>query len=228
MVANIVFSLGGSLIIPEGVISTKFLMDFKELIKNVVKQGNRAIIVTGGGSICRMYNDAAEKMAEPSETDLDLMGIAATKLNAELLRILFGEMSHKSIIKDPTQEFMLEKEVVMASGYKPGNSSDKVAVMLAKKFNSDYVINMTNIDMVYDADPKVNNEAKPIKEIAWNDFLSITGDKWSPGKNVPFDPVASKLARDNNINVAILNGNNLENISKFLNGQEFVGTLIKG
>ncbi len=226
MVSTKVFSLGGSLIVPEG-IDIKYLNKFRELILNYIEKGNRAIIVCGGGKTCREYNEAAKNLAHPSNYDLDKMGIATTKVNAELVKILFKDYSHEEIVEDPTARIETDKKIVVASGYKPGNSSDKVAVMLAEAFNASEVINMTNIDMVYDDDPKKNPEARPFEEIDFEKFLKIIGNEWEPGKNVPFDPVATKLAIENNTEIVIINGNNLKNLNYFLEGKSFMGTVIR-
>lgn len=220
-----VFSLGGSLIVPDA-IDTSFLKDFRQLILDFVAEGNKAIIICGGGSLCRKYNDAARDIIAVKDIDLDWMGIAMTRVNAELVRSIFGDSAYQYIIKDPTKDITTEKKIIVGGGYTPGNSSDKVAVMLADKLGAGTVINMTNIDKVYDSDPKIHKGAKPLDEISWDDFLGIIGDGWVPGKNVPFDPVASRLAKDKRIRVAILNGKRLDNLKAFISGKDFDGTMI--
>ncbi|MFW6450458.1 MAG: UMP kinase [Nanoarchaeota archaeon] len=220
---TIVFSLGGSLIVP-GKIDTDFLKKFRKFVRRL--DGYRVIIVTGGGALCRKYNDAAKTICSPTDYELDKMGIAATKINAELVRLLFEEEAYENIVSDPTKEIHTDKRIIVASGYKPGNSSDKVAVMLGIKFNAESVVNMTNIDVVYDSDPKENPGASPLDNVSWEEFLEITGTEWKPGKNVPFDPVASQLAKENNISVVIINGKDLENLENCINGKDFKGTLI--
>jgi uridylate kinase len=69
--------------------------------------------------------------------------------------------------------------------------------------------------------------AKPIGEISWADYRTMVGDVWKPGMNAPFDPIASKLAQDVGVTVKILNGKNLKNLALALDGQPFVGTMIK-
>jgi uridylate kinase len=54
----------------------------------------------------------------------------------------------------------------------------------------------------------------------------MVGDKWVPGMNAPFDPIASKLAESLNVTVKILNGKNLDNLAKALDGEAFTGTTI--
>jgi uridylate kinase len=116
---------------------------------------------------------------------------------------------------------------MLAAGWRPGFSTDYDAVILGKYFGAKRVINLSNIDYVCDKDPNKFPEAKIIKEISWDDFRKIVGDKWDPGMNAPFDPIASKIAQEAQMEVAILNGRKIKNLEKCLNGEKFRGTLIK-
>jgi len=78
---KIVISLGGSMIVPGGV-DTNFIIKFKNLVLDWVKKGKRFYIITGGGKTCRNYNDSLRNITNPSNEDLDWLGIAATRLNA--------------------------------------------------------------------------------------------------------------------------------------------------
>jgi uridylate kinase len=104
MQETIVISLGGSLIIPEN-IDIDFLRDFKSLILSQVKKGKKFVIITGGGKICRKYQDAAKELCSPSGIDLDWIGIASLKMNAELLRVVFGEYAHSEVVADLSKHF---------------------------------------------------------------------------------------------------------------------------
>jgi uridylate kinase len=85
---------------------------------------------------------------------------------------------------------------------------------------------MTNIDKVYTKDPKKFSDATPINAIGWKEYRKIIPTKWTPGMNVPFDPIASKLAQENDVTVKILNGKNLDNLALALDGKPFVGSTI--
>jgi uridylate kinase len=89
------------------------------------------------------------------------------------------------------------------------------------------VINMSNIDQVYNKDPNTHKDAKPIEKTSWAEFRKIVGDEWVPGMNAPFDPVAAKKAEALGIKVVVLNGENFENLEKCLNNKPFVGTTIE-
>jgi len=77
------------------------------------------------------------------------------------------------------------------------------------------VINLSNVDQVFDKDPKVFPDAKPLDKISWEDFRKMVGDEWTPGMNSPFDPIASQKAHELGVKVVVMNGKNFENIDKF-------------
>ena len=224
---NIVISLGGSLIVPDH-IDTEFLKSFVDFIKTKVEEGFRFVIVVGGGKTARRYQQALEEIVDPSHDDKDWIGIGATRINAELVRIAFGSsLVAKHIVVDPTIALDHTHKITVAAGWKPGWSTDYVSVVLAKQFGARKVINLSNIDYAYDMDPKKFPEAKKIESITWTNYRKIIPEDWNPGLSLPFDPIASKRAEEEGIEVAIMNGTNLENLDQYLQGEKFVGTLIK-
>jgi uridylate kinase len=222
----IVLSLGGSLIVPSK-IDTRFLSRFRKFIFDEVKKGKRFVMVCGGGKTSRNYSEAAKKLVNITPTELDLLGIEATKINAKLLHILFHEIAYPKIVNNPAKKIKnFKQSVLIASGWKPGFSTDYDAVMLAKQFNASRIINMSNIDYVYDKDPKKYKKAKRFKELTWKEYLSLIRTEWIPGANYPFDPIASKTARKNEMIVFVVNGKRLKNIKNLIDNKKFKGTTI--
>jgi len=88
------------------------------------------------------------------------------------------------------------------------------------------VINLANIEKIYTDDPKKDPNAKPIDSISWADFCEMTGDEWVPGKNIPFDPIASRHAAKIGLKVICAAGKNLANLKDILLGRPFIGTII--
>ena len=219
---TVVISLGGSIIVPEE-IDVPFVTAFKELLVNV--GDTRFIVICGGGRICRTYQDAAGQVGPASGNDLDWIGIRATRLNAELVRVGFGNEAYERVIHDPAEDMDTEKRIIIGAGFQPGSSTDLRAVQLAARMNAAEVINMSNIDYVYTADPKTDPTAEKIEAITWPDFRKLVGDTWDPGMNMPFDPVASREAEAHGLRVIII-GNDMENLRKVLMGEAFKGTTI--
>ena len=222
-----IISVGGSIIIPKTGFDIKFLKKFRELILSHVKKGIKFVLVVGGGATCRYYQENLSKVVKTKDIDLDWLGIYTTWYNAEFVRLLFGEFAYKEVVKNPTKKIKTNKAIIIAGGWEPGWSTDMDAVLLAKNFKANEVINLSNIDYVYDKDPKDFPDAKPLGEISWKDFKEIIGEKWSPGANKPFDPVASKLADELGLKVVIINGYKLENLENVLNNRPFIGTIIQ-
>ncbi|MDR0527092.1 MAG: UMP kinase [Spirochaetaceae bacterium] len=233
-----VISLGGSLIVPEQ-IGTTFIKEFIALIEALLAadESRKFIIVTGGGSTARRYQEAffeidgvrpeaaGQKKAELNDC-ADWIGIAATRLNAELIRQILRKHCSENVVYDPSEAFDFEGRVLVAAGWKPGFSSDNDAVILARKFGADTVINLSNIEKIYTGDPKRDPSAKPLDSISWREFRAMVGDAWVPGANLPFDPIASKLASESGIKVIFAAGHPIKNLENILLNKAFTGTTI--
>ena len=224
-----VLSLGGSLVVPNGGIDTRFLINFNAFIRNQVSSKKRRFFITvGGGAEARHYIKSGMEVLgqQLTSNDNDWLGIHATRLNAQLIRTIFQDIADPRVIKHYEVILKIDKPVAIAAGWKPGWSTDYCAVTLCQDYNIPQVINLTNIDHVYTKDPRTNPDAKPIQDITWEKYRKMVGDHWVPGMNAPFDPVASKLAQDLEVTVKILSGNNFENLALALDGQPFEGTTI--
>ncbi len=224
----IVLSVGGSLVVPKTGIDTVFLKAFREVIAKGVAAGQRFVIVVGGGQTARMYQKAANDVTNLTDEDTDWIGIHATRLNAHLLRTVFRDIAHPRVIKNPTGACVWNAPVLIAAGWKPGWSTDYIAVRLAKKCGSTRIINLTNIDAVYDKDPSKYKDAKAYTDLSWTDFRKIVGSVWEPGANAPFDPIASQLAQRSGMEVVIAQGTDMKNVRAIIDGGRFRGTKIVG
>lgn len=222
----IVFSLGGSAIVPDH-IDVEYIRKFRDFALELSADCQKIGIVVGGGRTARVYQEAARSIEGPEDTDLDLIGIRATLLNAELVRSTFGDNAYKEVIVDPTKDVKIGSRILVASGWKPGFSTDYVSVKLAELINAKRLINLTNVDYVYEENPKDNPDAEPITEMTWAHYMATFGAAWKPGMHSPFDPVAAEHANKIDIEVAVINGNDIENIKNFTYGKPFRGTLIK-
>ena len=222
---RIVVSVGGSLIVPDG-IDTDFLTHFKALILEKVQRGFSFAIITGGGKIARHYQDAANKVTPLSRQDLDWIGIHATRLNAQLLRNIFVGYAHPQIIKNPTIDIDADESVIIAAGWQPGCSTDYDAVLMAKNLGARRLVNLSNIDYVYTEDPHRNPNAVKIEKTSWAKFRNLIPKEWDPGLSSPFDPIAAKEAESLGLEVAVINGAKLEEFSNYLENKPFIGTVI--
>lgn len=222
---RVIVSVGGSLIVPDA-IDVDFLTKFRELILRKTGEGFSFSIITGGGKTARRYQDAAGAVTPLSRNDLDWIGIHSTRLNAHLLRTIFADVAHPHIIKNPTNDIDITKPVTIAAGWQPGWSTDYCAVLIAKNLGATRLVNLSNIDYVYDSDPKKDSAAKQIERTSWAEFIKLIPDHWDPGLSSPFDPIAAKEAEMIGLEVAIINGAHLERFEQYLENKPFAGTVI--
>ena len=228
-----VLSVGGSIVVPEKP-DVEFLKKFVTMTCAWLNEdkNRRLILVVGGGGPARVYQNAYKEIVsglELSNVDnslADWIGIMATRLNAQLLKSLYGDLCKNDVVYNPTENISFTGQVLVAAGWKPGFSTDNDAVLLAENFDADTVVNLSNIEKVYTDDPRTNPDAKPIDNISWDDFRKMVGDEWTPGKNTPFDPIASKKAQSMNLKVICASGKNIENIKNILDSKEYIGTTI--
>jgi len=212
---KVVLSVGGSLINP-GKIDVKFLKSLRSLIKSKSAQ---FFIVCGGGRPAREYMSAASSLGVSSDSRDDV-GISATLLNAELVRAVLGA---KKVLQEPKKS---SDRIIVAGGWKTGGSTDVDAVLWAKKNGVNEIINCTNVDFVYNKDPKKFG-AKPFNWLSWNAYLGLISKTFVSGMHAPFDPVASRLAKKFKMKVIVLSGRNIPNLSRCIDGKQFVGTVIE-
>lgn len=227
-----VLSVGGSIVAPDKP-DAEFLHKFAQAVRNWLLEDSsrKLIMVIGGGGPARAYQNAyRETVALSGKTVLndeaDWIGITATRLNAQLVKAVFSDLSPNPVVYDPTAVTAFEGQVLIAAGWKPGFSTDNDAVLLAERFSGKTVINLSNIAKVYTGDPHTDPCAKPIDSISWTNFIKIVGTEWMPGKNTPFDPVASLRAQKAGIKVICAAGRDIKNLENILNGKPFNGTVI--
>ena len=211
MKKTIIISLGGSIVVP-GKIAIGFLKNFKHCLLKYFTD-YEFIVFVGGGKVCRIYQKALADFGADAVTR-DCMGIKIAGLNAEILKQVF--IDNNNSVK-----------VISADDFEPGHSTDYYAVLSAKTNGASTIINLTNIDYVFDKDPSKFPNAKAIEKINWPEFRKIVGEKWTPGFSSPFDPTAAKLAQDLKLTVVIINGKHLKRLEDFLNNKPFIGTTIQ-
>jgi uridylate kinase len=228
---RVIISVSGSLIVPNGGLAIDFLEKLNKFIRGQLTQNKKRqfFLVIGGGSTARHYIDAGRDVLkhELSEDDLDWLGIHATRLNAHLVRTIFRDIAHPVIIDDYNVILKTQSSVVVASGWRPGWSTDYCAMLLCEDYREEIMINLGVLNQLYDKDPNKHADARPIDRISWEDLRKIVGNKWSPGMQAPLDPIAARKAQELGVKTIIISGKDFENLEKYFRGEEFVGTVIE-
>lgn len=232
----VVIAVGGSIIyhpvksksknLTHSELDLKFLESFNKFLRKFLKKGTKFIIVVGGGRPARILQEAAALLSKVSDTDKDWIGIHATRLNAQLLGSIFRDVSDPVIFDCRHKTNKLKYPITVASGWRPGWSTDYVATALAYDFKAAEVIVAGKPAFVYRENPSHNPKAKPYEKITWREYRTLVPKKWQPGFHAPVDPVAARLAAKEKIKAIVINGKDLKNFENLLKGKEFKGTVI--
>jgi len=220
-----VISLGGSRIIPNEV-DCNFLVKFRELIE--INKDKRFVVVCGGGSTARKYINALKELDKTKRKQSEI-GIAVTRLHAVFLTEIFGKDANELIPKDMkhVKTLLLKNHIVFCGAlrYKDNNTTDGTAADLASYLKCDF-INITNVNGLYNKDPKKFKDAKFIRQESWHEFFERAKKiKFHAGQHFVLDQNAAEIIMKHKIPTYITNS--LEDIDKILNGKEFKGSIIK-
>ncbi|MDG6218149.1 MAG: UMP kinase [Candidatus Thermoplasmatota archaeon] len=219
---TIVISLGGSVLLADDV-NEKYFDQLKQLLFSY--DNTKIFVVVGGGPPARKYISMARLLGVPEEL-LDTLGIAVTRVNALfLVSILLG---NECKVPSSFEEAVLsDQSLVVMGGTTPGHSTDFVGAQLASITKADIFVIATNVDGVYDKDPRANNDAVMYSSISAEDLLKTYGSSWkSAGSNMVIDGPALQKIHSEKIPTVVINGGNIDILRRVIDHQPFHGTII--
>jgi uridylate kinase len=226
IVQNVVISIGGSILIP-GEDDASFIKKLASLLKELSKDANLAV-VCGGGRVARFYTGTGRELGGTTH-QRDMLGIGATRLNAELLRIALGDFAHNAVpmtAADAAAAFGKGNIIVMG-GTTPGHTTDAVAAEVAGLVGCERVVNATSVDAVYSEDPKINKNAKRFTELTIAELSEIVYKDHDAGLSSVFDPEGVRIAMRDRIDIAVVNGRDIDEIKNAVLGKAIKGTVVR-
>ncbi|MHC1610133.1 MAG: UMP kinase [Candidatus Methanospirareceae archaeon] len=200
-----------------------------ETIKNVaavldeIAKSCNLYVVTGGGERAREYITIARELGA-NEALCDYLGIALARINAKLLISALRNAYPEPFLdyKDVAMAKMNgdDERIAVMGGVSPGYTTDAVAAILAEYVNADLLLDVTSVDGVYDADPRINPTAKKYEKLSPTELVAITmkGDLRA-GSRIVIDPVAAKIIERSGIKTIIIDGGNPRAIIDAVNGK---------
>ena len=228
-----VIALGGSLLRPEESENRKtWFGKLRQLAVHIEGNSRKLGIVVGGGLPAREGIELASNLISDSDR-LDEVGIAATRINATIIQQILIDIGCNVAPSIPhntadAAKYFDEYNIVVMGGTTPGHTTDAVAISLARDCGARDCIIATNVSHIFDKDPKVSEDAKPFVDMNINELIELIGtDRMEPGQSAVVDPIAVGLAEKSQINIAVLDGRDLELIESALDGKEFEGTLVR-
>jgi len=197
-----VYALGGSVIKQE--------IGRLENITEAIESEEQSIIVTGAGHLKQNIEAVREHC---NNAEADIVGIQATRLNAKTIQTLLNNSYPKipETIEQLEEAASSDKNVVMG-GLNPGFSTDAVAALAAELLEAELYI-ITDIDSIYDKDPRKNNHAQKLEQTTVEKLLEITSGSNKPGVYSVIDSTALKIIQRSRIKTRLFEGKpeNIEN-----------------
>ncbi|MGI0020177.1 MAG: UMP kinase [Nitrososphaera sp.] len=198
---RIVIKLSGKVFSGEGDDIKKYAAMLGELAARV-----QPVVVAGGGKVARHYIGIARGFGL-DEASLDIMGIEVSRLNAKLLIAALGKKAHPAVPADLEQvtEAAASGKVIVTGGLHPGQSTNATAALIAEKVGAKRFVNATDVDGIYDSDPRSNKKARLFKEITTKQCRELLGGENSmAGGYDLMDIVALKVIERSKIPTIVL------------------------
>ena len=151
----VVVSVGGSVLVT-GEDDRPYLEQLGELLRSVGRT-TPLVVTTGGGRYAREYIRLGRELGL-TEFELDEVGIEVTRLHARLLAAVIGPPTpaHPPPTIALAVHELLRASPVVLGGTEPGHTTDAVAAMVAARLRAARVVNATDVDGLYDTDPRTH------------------------------------------------------------------------
>ena len=226
MKGNIVIKIGGSLLFTKDYeIKSSKIAEFCNIFKTRKNKGN-IVIVCGGGLPARKYINSV-RFFNGSEALCDTFGIEISRINAKLLIACFQDYAYPQVPKtlEELSVALLFNKIIVMGGLQPGQSTTSVASEVAELIQADNLIVLTDVEGIYNKDPKRFTDAQLLKKINYDQLQEIIldlgkDDQAAAGEYRIFDSVSLQILKRSEINAMIMSGTNLNNFIRFWDGEK--------
>jgi len=214
---DIVLKIGGSILYKDNQdINFDILGKLKGWYVGNREQFQKVVLITGGGAMSRHLQ---EKMKGniANEHALHNIAMSVTQTSAELLA---GYLGDKNILipkrlGDAYEHLVKEGPgTIVSGGLKAGWSTDMDAVVFSDILQERRVFKISDIDYIYDKDPEKFPDAKPIKDMSWDDYFelfSITeNDVHKANTSIPIDRECANFSKNKGLSFFVCGGKNIQ------------------
>ena len=224
---RVVLKIGGHLFSRENnLIDFNYLAKISKILRICVKEVSKLLVVVGGGYVARKYIELGRSLGL-TESILDLLGIEVARVNAALIYSLTTNSPSPPIPRSLEEaiEKALSTNFLTIGGYQPGQSTTTVAALTAEALPADLLLLTTNVEGIYDSDPKVNPRAKLMREVSVERLEKMFLKEIMAGEYRLLDPLSVKIIKRSKINTLVFSGVDPDNILRAIRGER-VGTRI--
>ncbi len=221
---KVVLSIGGSVLAPE--LAAERVSEHAAAIERLIEAGCSLGVVVGGGGVAREFIGAARTL-DANEIQLDQLGIAVTRLNAQLLIAALGATAAARPATDyeTAVEAIRRGEVAVMGGVAPGQTTDAVSAALAESIDADLLVYATSVDGVYSADPNDDDGAEQYPELSAGELVEvISGIEMTAGSSAPVDLLGAKLIERSGMRAIVLDGASPDHVVDAVLTGEHAGT----
>jgi uridylate kinase len=227
--APVVLSIGGSLLRSgELARDREYFRRFAALLGRLGR-ARPLVVTTGGGRTAREYIELGRGLGL-TEIELDELGIEVTRLHARLLAARLGPPTpaHPPASVREAVAALAHASPVVLGGTEPGHTTDGVAALLAARLRASAVVNVTDVDGIYDADPRRHPWARRFDRLTWEELrVGVLGAaSGAAGQNFPFDRLGVDTLARAKIPLRVVGGRDFANLARAVRGHRFVGTTV--
>ncbi|MGI0129542.1 MAG: UMP kinase [Thermoplasmata archaeon] len=224
----VVLSVGGSVLLT-GDGDREYVHRLAELLREVGRS-TPLVVTTGGGRTAREYIRLGRDLGL-TEVELDELGIEVSRLHARLLAASVGPPTPAH--PPPTIALAVHElsraSPVILGGTEPGHTTDGTAALIAARLRAVRMVNATDVDGLYDEDPRTHPEARLIPRTRWADFRRrvLAATSAQAGQNFLFDRLGADTLARGGIPLWIVPGRDLRNLASALRGAPFHGSRVE-
>lgn len=214
---KIVLKIGGSTLYTNGLnINFPLLEKVKAWYYEAKKEYSKIVIVVGGGSLSR---EMQSRVGNNIQQGINIHNIAMSVTQTNAL-VVYGYLNDTQIFVPKklgdAYEYLLTdgSQSLISGGLKVGWSTDMDAAIFADIIDTDRVIKISDIDYLYDKNPKQFQDAKVIKDITWDDYFKLFNitddDEHQANIHIPVDKICSRFAKNKGLSFYICGGANIQ------------------
>jgi uridylate kinase len=223
---KVVIKLGGFAF--TGEMDEQLIGEYGKVLNEIHSRGHGVAVVTGGGRRARSYIEAARRLGG-TETVCDQIGILVSKINALTLISSIGDAASPIVpntLREAVYIFQAGK-IAVSGGLSPAQSTNAVAALIAEAVKADVLIHLTDVEGVYDRDPKRFPDARKMDHVSIGELRSLispTGIR--AGGYTLMDPTALGVIERSKLRVRVASGLDPWNVKRIIQGEQ-VGTSIQ-
>lgn len=226
---RLVLKIGGHLFSTKNGLSVDWIKQAADVLREAHSDTDKWAVVVGGGVGARVFIEAAKRLGA-DETRCDEIATEVTRIHASLFIQALGEKAYPLVVKnvDDLRAALVARGIAVAGGFWPGQSTFAVAAYCAETIRAERLIVASNVEGIYDKDPRTHTDARIIPRISYGELRKImAGSPQLAGEYRLIDNVGLSILERSRIRASIIDGRDVRNIRRAIL-EDYAGTIIEG